>query len=440
MVRAKALKSGLVTLAATVMLLLIASVLVVPRLRRFAEPFEVMTERRTSQDIYQDATTTCPNEVDVRLRQYEDLMGDKDYSLLMQRCYQFPNKNLENINNDSSVVLGGSLMRKFNMFTVDFNEVVQRITRDVDEFKQASNGKVYGPVYALIFQAPYYRNSAGGVLSIQSFNVDGMQYAPRYDERDPGSKQPVFYFVMVIYDRYNTNRTLKAHTDIACFKNNGIPEMDKKYFSKELQCYIKGVGSSDGINKFVGCASTNGSTAGAAGYAAKCLGPASATAASSTDPKNTESSYGILYMVNSSSITDVPVPASTNKCATYNDASVGVSFDCIQQTWKDVGCPNSDFAKPCGWWSKQNLQTVKDDMRLWATMTDDTHRAGCFGTLSTYEGKIIRDPTTSAIYKVEDGKLRYITNTAAYRRLNQTYIDIPYKKMFTAPRGTNIDA
>ena len=56
-----------------------------------------------------------------------------------------------------------------------------------------------------------------------------------------------------------------------------------------------------------------------------------------------------------------------NPCSEYNNDSVGVSAQCIQQLWKESGCPNSSFIKPDyeGSWTRRSLGTIKNEMKLY---------------------------------------------------------------------------
>jgi hypothetical protein len=71
---------------------------------------------------------------------------------------------------------------------------------------------------------------------------------------------------------------------------------------------------------------------------------------------------------------------STNMaCSKYSSDSTGIDQDCYNEIWKKAGCnttgkndANSDYSK------SQTLNGLIYDSYLWATMTDSTHRDGCY--------------------------------------------------------------
>jgi hypothetical protein len=75
---------------------------------------------------------------------------------------------------------------------------------------------------------------------------------------------------------------------------------------------------------------------------------------------------------------------SSNPCQTYNSDSTAISQACYDKIWVDQGCttqpPNADES----WAKSQTLNSLVNDSYLWATMTDETHRKGCYGDTTNY--------------------------------------------------------
>ena len=95
-------------------------------------------------------------------------------------------------------------------------------------------------------------------------------------------------------------------------------------------------------------------------------------------------------------------PAPIDPCAGLTDDSLAssVSVECLRKILTDEGCTDQGTIWPAddynGWWRQSprgtttvycdnkgtpcgagNYATVKSDIHAWATMTDDTHVAGC---------------------------------------------------------------
>jgi hypothetical protein len=76
---------------------------------------------------------------------------------------------------------------------------------------------------------------------------------------------------------------------------------------------------------------------------------------------------------------------SSNPCQNYKSDSTGISQACYEKIWADQGCTNTGVVNASTDWAKaQTLNGLVNDSYLWATLTDDTHRQGCYGTSTTY--------------------------------------------------------
>ena len=77
--------------------------------------------------------------------------------------------------------------------------------------------------------------------------------------------------------------------------------------------------------------------------------------------------------------------APSNPCKDYEKDSTGISQECYEKIWKDQGCLTEIPAAAEGDWAKaQTLDGLVNDSFLWATMTDDEHRKGCYGDSTDY--------------------------------------------------------
>jgi hypothetical protein len=76
---------------------------------------------------------------------------------------------------------------------------------------------------------------------------------------------------------------------------------------------------------------------------------------------------------------------NSNPCANYRRDSTGISQECYEKIWADQGCTNLDSVDANSDWPKaQTLDTLVNDSFLWATLTDDTHRKGCYGDSTNF--------------------------------------------------------
>jgi hypothetical protein len=76
---------------------------------------------------------------------------------------------------------------------------------------------------------------------------------------------------------------------------------------------------------------------------------------------------------------------SSNPCSTYQKDSSNISQACYEKIWADQGCSTTGVVNATTDWAKsQTLDGLVNDSYLWATLTDDTHRKGCYGDSTTY--------------------------------------------------------
>lgn len=312
-------------------ILLVTFYLVLPKKEGFLNLSGV-----TSSSLYKDAS----GDVDANFNAMQTTLADKGSLLHMRRCYQFPEYTLEQLRNALNTYTGtmGMYSMDFDMITCKFDDVESRIVCELQKFKDkicgvkgkiqcgasrntvawnANNGcksvtpvvtgvqqtktnpeclkTIQGPVYALVFQAPYYRTKDSTTneertlaLQFQTLDTMLMPYNGMQKSEDD-STTPIYVYVQLWFPRYNNNGTYMPQVNF--MDQYILPELDRKFFSKEMQCFIKTVGKYDMVG---GCASTT------TPYEAKCLGPKTAVNYEKNDEKSTLSTYGVLYQVNQS--------------------------------------------------------------------------------------------------------------------------------------------
>jgi len=85
---------------------------------------------------------------------------------------------------------------------------------------------------------------------------------------------------------------------------------------------------------------------------------------------------------------------SSNPCANYQNNSTEISQACYKKIWADQGCTTEIGVSD--WSNAQTLDGLVYDSYLWATMTDDTHRKGCYGDSTNYTTNTVPvNPNTS---------------------------------------------
>lgn len=67
---------------------------------------------------------------------------------------------------------------------------------------------------------------------------------------------------------------------------------------------------------------------------------------------------------------------ASNPCTGYTGDSKNISQECYNYIWERGGC-NTQASS--GWFSTWSLNELIKDTFLWATLTDETHRKGCYG-------------------------------------------------------------
>ena len=95
----------------------------------------------------------------------------------------------------------------------------------------------------------------------------------------------------------------------------------------------------------------------------------------------------------------------SNPCQKYQSDSTGISQECYEKIWEDQGCTTTGMANASTDWAKsQTLNVLVNDSYLWATVTDDTHRQGCYGTSTSYTTKLTPTYPNSTAYTALPGR------------------------------------
>ena len=76
--------------------------------------------------------------------------------------------------------------------------------------------------------------------------------------------------------------------------------------------------------------------------------------------------------------------APSNSCKDYTKDSTSISQECYDKIWKDQGCLTQAPSADSDWSKSQTLDGLVNDSYLWATLTDEDHRKGCYGDSTSY--------------------------------------------------------
>jgi len=114
------------------------------------------------------------------------------------------------------------------------------------------------------------------------------------------------------------------------------------------------------------------------------------------------------------------IKANASKpCFKYNQSDKGIDQNCYEEIWKKAGCTTTGFVDANSAFAKgKTLRELIYDTFLWATMTDSTHRKGCYGiTESSYhivgigtDGKLYKKNTLDSIWEKAPGDLNDYIN------------------------------
>jgi len=300
---------------ASVLLLIIVIISIVPqkRLELFEMDLTASQNAPSSQTVYQSSPDMAT--FDSTISQIYSSLYDYQMSMMvMKRCYGIPIAKIEDIFNNT-LLWSNLCVDKIGIYTNDFNDVENKIFQALLTFatNQPTN-LIKGDVYVLLTQQPYYRNTDGTPISLDSTTINSRNNynPPKYTNKSVADvdAQPIYYEVYVIYASYKNDRSYDPCTDH--FKPI-TDSFDANFYSKENQCFMTCIGNS---TKLCGCGTSASNTASqqsqvaaitanTAAYDSMCLGPQLLNSSSfntlsfdKSKPKILPTSYYILYIIN----------------------------------------------------------------------------------------------------------------------------------------------
>jgi len=287
-------KKSIAKIIIAIVFIVISIILLVPKNKK--ENFESLNGF-TSETLYRDLKDLTKFDARIKDPSFIQTADDRNYELIMKRCYQYAGTTIEQIitgsQNDATVPC---YTQSFQKITSDFavvkNSIINNIQSAYDILNNGTQAPIHGPIYVMIYQVPYYKNSLGQDISLQSFNVSQYNFLPT----NKSGIQNIFYYVQMFYGRYAKNGSLMSSDQYA---RQVLPGHDAQMHSFEPQCFMVGNGTTDGSKVYAGCASSKGLINGL--NSATCLGPVPGNSVMQNDPedkKNTVSTYGVLYTVN----------------------------------------------------------------------------------------------------------------------------------------------
>ena len=230
------------------------------------------------------------------------MTDDKDI-LSLRSCVMIKDPN------EDLYPLMEKLMKKYNKYyiekieiqTKEFNDVRVRIQESLYMFANQVGGRIQGPVFALIFQAPYYRdlNAQNPVIHLQPFNAHEYQFRPMLMTGDAknaetesmykGNLMQVFLFFPMYTPTKQPFGTDMSESDQEKYVNGCLAWFLKQSKLTETICRMR---CPSDPSTFCGCINTR--VEKGAPYTSVCLGPNDAD----DYQKSTYVNYGMLYRIN----------------------------------------------------------------------------------------------------------------------------------------------
>jgi len=130
---------------------------------------------------------------------------------------------------------------------------------------------------------------------------------------------------------------------------------------------------------------------------------------SSSNLNSLEIEYAVVYKMYEEAyanyqktLKDSVAIVEEDPCKVFSKDSVKISQDCYAKIWKDAGCTEPAQDVTSDYLSGLTKKGLKNDSDQWATLDDDTHKQGCYGSTN---GKQVSDKwATIKGYTYEDGK------------------------------------
>lgn len=127
------------------------------------------------------------------------------------------------------------------------------------------------------------------------------------------------------------------------------------------------------------------------------------------DLENLQQQYSDLLIKYKASVSEYILflnEESKKPCLNYTSTSKGISQDCYDYIWSRSGCSTNAPSASSSWAQGQTLNDLIYDSFLWATMTDQQHRTGCYGNSTSYSNE------TSPNYNINQPELVSIQGQA----------------------------
>lgn len=305
-----------------VMLLLLMALLFPTSLIRNKEAFAVLA-RMPGADMAEMAPSAfCDYQT-----LFEMSGADHRGPLLYRSCMGLadPARNFEK-RMDSYIKTLGYLVSKQTLQTNDTKDVIQRMHAALETIRTANgqHHKLQGPIYAMVLQAPYYRDERTGIpgnhsnITVQPFNVMEYKYSAsvilknlvegssihNMDAPEPG----IFFLVYLLcpmYDPSNRFRILSKEARAQGIRDCLLPFLQNT--TNEKMCKIKCA-----KNDLLRCGCLNRTKP----YDAKCLGPKG----KGDRQKKDFTTYGIIYRINER---DASMSDMFDDAAYHTDACTG---------------------------------------------------------------------------------------------------------------------
>jgi hypothetical protein len=284
-----ALRENIKTLFGTILFIILLVILLIPR-KIVNEKFEQL-RGYTSETIYRDTKDIVKYDKRMEDPSFMSTIDDQNDPLIMKRCYQIPNLVIEDLKNGIKNNLYCATST-YDIITNNFTDVINKIILDIQTVHDTTiKGLIHGPIYIWITQVPYFKNDKGEDISLQSFNTSDFKFQPYYDQKNMTNNPTIYYYCAIFYARYTPTWKL---TENDLFKKSVMSQLDMYYTSFEPQCYMVGVGNTDGPFKYAGCASSDARVNGT--YSASCLGPKQGNNLLQLDKEDKKNT--IVYVIN----------------------------------------------------------------------------------------------------------------------------------------------
>lgn len=266
--------------------------------RKTSEPFDVLMldETVTTRSVFD----SDPSRMCQLSKSFQTSFADDTDVMFLRSCVMMRDTD-EDMYPRMEKMLKSSVkyfVQPFEFRTKHFNDVRNRIKEELGLFGNQVGGTIQGPVFALVFQAPYYRDfdSANQTIHIQPYNIHEYQFRPYLlhgrDEKD--EKKNFVGNLMIVYMIYPMYTQAKQKMVVD-------PAGVEKYVAGCLNWFLKQSSLTETVCKmrcpsdsmsFCGCMNTRESKG--APYTSVCLGPKD----KDDFQKSTFVNYGILYRIN----------------------------------------------------------------------------------------------------------------------------------------------